>query len=99
MAQMFVASGHRLYFYSNNSRTNAEDRMEIDFLVEKQQLTNAHNICPIEVKSGKNYTTVSLNKFCKKFERQLSTPYVIHYKDLKIEGSIVYLPIYMTPLL
>lgn len=99
VAQMFVASGHRLYFYSNNSRINADDRMEIDFLVEKPQLTNAHNICPIEVKSGKNYTTVSLNKFRKKFERQLSTPYVIHYKDLNIEDDIVYLPIYMTPML
>ena len=84
---------------SNNSRTNAEERMEIDFLVEKPQLTNAHNICPVEVKSGKNYTTVSLNKFRKKFERQLHTPYIIHYMDLKTEGGIVYLPIYMTPFL
>lgn len=99
VAQMLVASGHRLYFYSNNSRTNAEERMEIDFLVEKPQLTNAHNICPVEVKSGKNYTTVSLNKFRKKFERQLHTPYIIHYMDLKTEGGIVYLPIYMTPFL
>ncbi|MGM9713214.1 MAG: ATP-binding protein [Prevotella sp.] len=99
VAQMFVASGHRLYFYSCNSRTNADDRMEIDFLVVKQQLTNAHNICPIEVKSGKRYTTVSLNKFCKKFERQLSTPYIIHGTDLRIDEGIVYLPIYMTPLL
>ena len=96
VAQMFVASGHRLYFYSNNSRTNADDRMEIDFLVEKPQLTNAHNICPVEVKSGKNYTTVSLNKFCKKFERQLFTPYIIHGMDMKIDNGIVYLPIYMT---
>ena len=99
VAQMFVASGHKLYFYSNNSRTNAEDRMEIDFLVEKPLITNAHNICPVEVKSGKNYTTVSLRKFCGKFDRQLSIPYVIHYKDLKIEDGIVYLPIYMAPLL
>lgn len=99
VAQMFTASGHRLYFYSNNSRTNAEDRMEIDFLVEKLQLTNAYNICPVEVKSGKNYTTVSLKKFCTKFERQLSTPYIIHYKDLKVENGIVYLPIYMSPML
>ena len=99
VAQMFVASGHRLYFYSNNSRTNADDRMEIDFLVEKPQLTNSHNICPVEVKSGKNYTTVSLNKFCKKFERQLFTPYIIHGMDMKIDNGIVYLPIYMTSLL
>ena len=99
VAQMFVASGHRLYFYSCSSRTDADNRMEIDFLIEKPQLTNAHNICPVEVKSGKNYTTVSLGKFCKKFNHQLSTPYVIHYQDFKIENDIVYLPIYMVPLL
>lgn len=99
VAQMFVASGHKLYFYSNNSRVNAEDRMEIDFLIEKSQLTNAHNICPTEVKSGKNYTTVSLNKFRRKFEKQLSIPYIIHSKDLKIDDGIVYLPIYMSSLL
>lgn len=99
VAQMLVASGHRLFFYSNNSRTDASERMEIDFLIEKRQLTNAHNICPIEVKSGKNYTTVSLNKFCRKFERQLSTPYIIHYQDLKTVDGVVYLPIYMVPLL
>ncbi|MCQ2252610.1 MAG: AAA family ATPase [Bacteroidales bacterium] len=99
VAQMFVASGHKLYFYSCSSRGNAEDRMEIDFLVEKPTLTNAHNICPIEVKSGTNYTISSLRKFCRKFNSQLSTPYVIHYQDYREEDGIVYLPIYMVPLI
>ena len=98
VAQMLVASGHRLYFYSKNSK-DKEERMEIDFLIEKQTLTNAHNISPIEVKSGKNYTTVSLDKFCKKFSKQLHTPYIIHSSDLKNLNGVIYLPIYMTPLL
>ena len=38
VAQMLVASGHSLYFYSKYSDV-AEDRMEIDFLVEKPTLT------------------------------------------------------------
>ena len=99
VAQMLAASGHKLYFYSNPSRENAEDRMEIDFLVEKPTLTNAHNICPVEVKSGTNYTLSSLKKFRKKFGLQLATPYVIHYQDYKEDDDIVYLPIYMTSML
>lgn len=99
VAQMLMASGHRLYFYSNPSRERAEDRMEIDFLVEKPTLTNAHNICPVEVKSGANYTLSSLNKFRKKFGKQLATPYVVHYQDYREVDGIVYLPIYMTPML
>ena len=98
VAQMFVASGHTLYFYSANSDIK-EERMEIDFLIEKPTLTNAHNICPVEVKSGKNYTLSSLKKFVSRFEEQLHTPYVIHTKDLKKVDGVVYLPIYMTPLL
>ena len=62
-------------------------------------MTNAHNICPVEVKSGKNYTTVSLSKFCRKFERQTFTPYIIHGMDMRTDNGIVYLPIYMSSLL
>lgn len=98
VAQMLVASGHSLYFYSKNSDI-AADRMEIDFLVEKPTLTNAHNICPLEVKSGKNYTFTSLQKFGKKFTEQIHQPYIIHCLDYKEENGYQFLPIYMTPLL
>ena len=66
VAQMLVESGHKLYFYSNPSREDAESRMEIDFLIAKSKISNRHNISPIEVKSGKNYTISSLKKFIKK---------------------------------
>ena len=49
VAQMIRASGRGLYFYSNADRTNAENRMEIDFLICKPNLTRMHNIIPIEV--------------------------------------------------
>jgi hypothetical protein len=73
--------------------------MEIDFLVRKNNVTSRHNISPIEVKSTKNYTTVSLEKFRKKYSSALSTPYIIHTADLKIVDGIVYLPLYMAGLL
>ena len=73
--------------------------MEIDFLIAKNKITSRHNISPIEVKSGKNYTFSSLNKFKAKYKEYLSTGYVLHIEDFKIENDIVFLPIYMTCLL
>ena len=99
VAQMLRAAGHKLYFFSNSSRTSADDRMEIDFLIAKSVATSRHNISPIEVKSGQRYTLNSLRKCIAKYGSQLSTPYVLHDKDMKIEDEIVYLPLYMTPLL
>jgi len=99
VAQMIRATGRGLYFYSNADRTNADNRMEIDFLICKQNLTRMHNIVPIEVKSSKSYETVSLGKFRRKFPDQLHESVVLHPKDLKMVEGILYLPLYMTPLL
>ena len=99
VAQMLTASGHKLYFYSNSSREDTESRMEIDFLIAKSKISNRHNISPIEVKSSKNYTLTSLKKFRTKYQDQLHTPLVLHTSDLKEEDGILYLPLYMTPLL
>lgn len=99
VAQMLTAAGHRLYFYSSPSRNQARDRMEIDFLISKSRVGNRHNISPIEVKSGKNYTLSSLRKFVAKYGEQLHTPYVLHSADLKIEDGITFLPLYMACLL
>ncbi len=99
VAQMLVAAGHKLYFFSRSSRENAEDRMEIDFLITKSKITNKHNISPIEVKSGDRYTLSSMRKFLKKYKDQTNIPYVLHTKDLKTEDGITYLPLYMTMLL
>lgn len=99
VAQMLTASGHKLYFYSNCSREDKDSRMEIDFLITKSKISSRHNISPIEVKSGKNYTLTSLRKFMKKYDEQTHIPYVLHTNDLKKEEGIIYLPLYMTPLL
>lgn len=99
VAQMLVAAGHKLYFFSNPSRENSSFRMEIDFLIAKSKISNRHNISPIEVKSSKNYALSSIRKFMVKYHEQLNTPYVLHTSDLKEEEGIVYLPVYMTMLL
>lgn len=99
VAQMLRAAGHKLYFFSKYSAKEADERMEIDFLIAKPTITSRHNISPIEVKSGSHYTITSLKKCIKKYDKQLATPYVLHDKDLKVEDGIMYLPLYMTPLL
>lgn len=99
MAGKFPAVGHKLYFYSNPSRTDSASRMKIDFLIAKSKVGSRHNISPIEVKSGKNYTLSSLRKFIAKYAEQTHIPYVLHTGDLKTEQGIVFLPLYMAPLL
>lgn len=99
VAQMLITSGHELYFYANSSRDDAQSRMEIDFLIAKSKISNRHNILPLEVKSSKNYTLSSLNKFMTKYKESLYIPYVIHPDDYKEKDGIIYLPIYMTYLL
>ena len=99
VAQMLRAAGHKLYFYSNNSREEASDRMEVDFLISKSAITSQHNISPIEVKSGRRYAITSLNKMIDKYSNYLSTSYVIHTANYAEKDAITYLPVYMVPLL
>lgn len=99
VAQMLVAAGHKLYFYSNSSREQSDDRMELDFLIAKNKLTSRHNIVPIEVKSSQRYTLSSIRKCMEKFENHISTPIVLSGADVKEEDGITYLPYYMTPFL
>ena len=98
VAQMLRSAVHNLFFFSKYSK-EAEDRMEIDFLIAKDTITTKHNISPIEVKSTNRYTLTSLKKCIAKYGNYLSTPYVIHTADLKIEDGITYLPLYMTGML
>ena len=99
VAQMLRASGNELFFYSNYDKGDAENRMQVDFLIQKEMVTSRHNISPIEVKSGTNYTLTSIKKCVRKFGQYLSTPYILHTKDVEVKDGLVYLPLYMTPLL
>lgn len=98
VAQIFTASGRKLYFYSSYSR-DAADRMEVDFLLSKSTLTNKHNIIPVEVKSSTNYTLSSLRKYIAKFDSYVTSPIVLHFNDYEEKDGIKYLPIYMASLL
>ena len=96
VAQQLRSTGHRLFFYSRYSR-QAEDRMEIDFLLvgEYENAAMKARVSPVEVKSTKRYATVSLDKFKTKFDKRVGTQYVLHPRPLRVEGDRLYLPLYM----
>lgn len=97
VAQMLVANGHRLFFYSQSGKAEGEERMEIDFLVQKPYVNAAGKprVSPIEVKSPRQYGTTSLDRFKKRFDKKIGTQYVLHPKQLKVEQDRVFLPLYM----
>ncbi len=99
VAQMLIANGHKLYFYSKPDNRDASSRMEIDFLITKNKVTSRHNIQGIEVKSTKRYTLSSLKKFKAKYEEYADACYVLHTSDFKEEDGIIYLPVYMASMM
>ena len=99
VAQMLKTTDKKLFFFNNYDKEDADNRMEIDFLIQKEKVTSRHNISPIEVKSSTNYTLSSIKKCIEKYKNYLSTPYVLHSKDIELKDGLVYLPLYMTSLL
>ncbi len=93
VAQMLVAKGNNLFYYTFKSDTS-NHLYEIDFL-----LANDNKIDPIEVKSGNYREHKSLDIFCDKFSNRIKEKYVIHGKDYEWKNGINYLPIYMVPFL
>jgi hypothetical protein len=90
VAQILKANGHELYYYTWPSDTS-NHLYEIDFL-----LSRGAKIEPIEVKSSGYKTHKSLDLFCEKFSARINRRYLIYTKDLRKEGNVTYLPVYMT---
>lgn len=95
VAQTFAASGRKLFFYSRYYQNDSSDRMEIDFLIRRGDV-----VCPVEVKSGKNYMKhSSLDKFRAKFGDRLGKAYILYTKDYAVKEDIIHLPLYMASFL
>lgn len=101
VSQLFVAGGHQLFFYSQSDSQTSTNRMEIDFLLSKPYVNAAgkYRISPVEVKSSKRFSTVSLDKFKRQFDKRVGTEYILSPKDMQIGTDRVYLPLYMAGLL
>lgn len=91
VAQMLIAKGYNLFYYTMESDTS-NHLLEIDFLISV-----GNKICPIEVKSGNYRGHKSMDVFCNKFSSRIGEKYVAHTKDYKWENGINYIPVYMIP--
>lgn len=95
VAQMLVAAGHKLYFYTRYNEKEHRNDVEIDFILTNNSKLK-YKIYPIEVKSTDRYTTKSLSVFSKSFHNRIGGSFVIHPKNLKVEDGIIFIPAYMT---
>lgn len=90
VAQMLYSNGNRLFYYTFPKEKSTHN-YEIDFLLAK-----GNKVCPIEVKSSGYKTHASMNAFSGKFSGKIGQKYLIYTKDLRKDGDILCLPIYMT---
>ena len=98
IAQMLVANGHKLYFYTHYNEDKHRNDMEIDFIISNNSKLK-YKMYPIEVKSGKQYKTTSLNNFREKYRNRIGESYIIHPRNLIIKDGIICIPPYMTMML
>lgn len=90
VAQMLYSNGNRLFYYTF-PKENSTHNYEIDFL-----LARGNKVCPIEVKSSGYKTHASMDAFSDKFSGKIGRKYLIYTKDLRKDGDILCLPVYMT---
>lgn len=98
VAQLLKAAGHELFYHTfkgySEREGGAERTYEVDFL-----LAQGKKIIPIEVKSSSYRQHKSLDRFIQKYPDRVSAGYILYTKDLRREGGLAYLPVYMTGLL
>lgn len=90
IAQMLRAKGDKLYYHTWPT-PSGKHNYEIDFL-----LSRGFKLCPIEVKSSGYRAHVSMDEFCKKFSQHIGIKYLLYTKDLRKDGGLWLLPVYMT---
>lgn len=90
VAQMLKAAGHELYYYTFPTESGKHN-YEVDFLIADRD-----KVSPVEVKSSGYKAHTSLDAFCMKFSSRIRNKYLVYTKDLRKDGDVLYLPVYMT---
>lgn len=90
VAQMLTAIGDKLFYYTWPT-DSGKHNYEIDFI-----LSRGSKICPVEVKSSGYVAHASLDAFMKKFSSRIAYDYLIYTKDLRKDGPILLVPVFMT---
>lgn len=89
VAQILKTAGNEL-FYHTWPTESGKHNYEIDFLISRQ-----NKICPIEVKSSGYKSHVSLDAFQNKFSDRIGDSYLVYTKDLRCDGSVWMMPVFM----
>ncbi len=90
VAQMLKASGHELYYYTFPTGSGRHN-YEVDFLI-----ADGDKVSPIEVKSSGYKSHASLDAFGEKFSSRIKNRYLVYTKDMRKDGDVLCLPVYMT---
>jgi len=93
IAQMIAASGRELYYHTWE-REESTHYYEIDFLISQ-----GAKISAIEVKSSGTGKHESLTAFSKKYSKYIKECFILSQKDIGKEGTITYIPVYLTSFL
>ena len=84
-AQELKAHGYDLYYF------NSKKQGELDFVIER-----GGDVLPIEIKSGKDYQRhAALDNVMENRDYAIPTAFVFQNDNIRVDGRIVYLPIYM----
>ena len=92
VAQALVSSGNKLFYYTWLDEN--KHIFEVDFL-----LSRGTKLWPLEVKSAGYNTHKSLDMFCKKYSSRINNRYLVYTKDLRKDGEVTMIPVYMVGLL
>lgn len=97
IAQTLKSAGNELFYCTFKEAVPGSASFrnyEVDFLLSRKD-----KICPIEVKSSGYNSHKSLDKFQEKYPSRILKRYLLYTKDLRKDGDIVCLPVYMAGLL
>ena len=84
VAQELNSHGFKTYYF------NSHKQGELDFVVEYKDF-----VCPIEVKSGKDYTKHSaLNNVLNNKDYGIKNAFVFSNFNVEVNGNVIYYPIY-----
>ena len=90
VAQILTSIGDNLFYYTWPT-DSGKHNYEIDFI-----LSRGSKICPVEVKSSDYAAHASLDAFMEKFSSRIAYDYLIYTKDLRKDGPILLVPVFMT---
>ena len=93
-AQLLRSAGKELHYVEMRVKENDRNVHEIDFILPKGK-----KIIPVEVKSSVSTRHRSLDIFMQKYARRIDGAVVVHSGNMKMDGKILYIPIYMVSLL